>query len=73
MEDPIPGRGLRVGDRVEVQFSGGMPHHGRVKRIFRFGALTVVLDRPMSRGRQTRIEPHQVNVRPTVAMQDALF
>lgn len=73
MEDPIPGRGLRVGDRIELQFSGGIPRHGRVKRMFRSGALTVVLDRPMSRGRQTHIEPHQVNVRPTTATQDELF
>ncbi len=73
VEDPIPGRGLRVGDRIEVRFADAIPRHGRVKRMFRSGALTVVLDRPMSRGRQTHIEPHQVNVRPTTATQDELF
>ncbi len=73
MEDPIPGRGLRVGDRIEVQYADDIPRHGRVKRMFRSGALTVVLDRPMSRGRQTHVEPHQINTRPTAATQDALF
>jgi hypothetical protein len=62
-----------VGDRIEVRFSGGIPRHGIIKRVFRSGNLTVFLDRPMSRGRQTHVEPHQVNVRLIAATQAALF
>lgn len=72
-EDPIPGRGFSVGDRAEVEFSDGMHRHGRIKRIFRSGNLTVILDRPMARGRQTHVEPHEVNLKPREATQDALF
>jgi hypothetical protein len=59
-------------ERVRVKLANGMVRDGGVnyvKRAFRSGSYTVILDKPLSTGRQTHCQPGEV----FAPAQDGLF
>jgi hypothetical protein len=63
-----PGR-FRKDDRVQVRMKCGIVRDGYVKRAFSSGTYTVILDKPLSGGRQTHCQPDEV----FAPDQDGLF
>lgn len=54
-----PGR-FECGQRIQVRLANGMVRDGYVRRVFRSGAHTVVLDRPTESGRRMHCQPSEV-------------
>lgn len=55
-----PRRRFDAGQRVQVRWKSGMIRDGYVRRAFSSGNYTVILDKPLSDGRRTYCEPHEV-------------
>jgi hypothetical protein len=60
---------FKKSDRVQVRWASGLVRDGYVKRSFRSGSYTVILDKPLSTGRQTHCQPEEV----FAPAQDGLF
>ncbi|WP_047865465.1 hypothetical protein [Rubrobacter aplysinae] len=64
------GRGhFEKGERIQVRMKCGIVRDGYVKRAFSSGNYTVILDKPLSTGRQTHCQPDEV----FAPAQDGLF
>ena len=62
-------RRFEKGERVQVRMKCGIVRDGYVKRAFSSGNYTVILDKPLSTGRQTHCQPDEV----FAPAQDGLF